>query len=56
MGEIDPLYVKFNVLGFSVEVTIPNKVVGSILGRGGSNIRQICELFSRIFNIWSKFT
>lgn len=30
--------------GSTVEVTIPNKSVGSILGRGGSNISQIREI------------
>lgn len=30
--------------GTTVEVTIPNKSVGSILGRGGSNITQIREI------------
>uniref|UniRef100_A0A0C9RV58 TSA: Wollemia nobilis Ref_Wollemi_Transcript_11433_2942 transcribed RNA sequence n=1 Tax=Wollemia nobilis TaxID=56998 RepID=A0A0C9RV58_9CONI len=33
-----------NSSGTNVEVTIPNKSVGSILGRGGSNIAQIREI------------
>lgn len=33
-----------NASGTSVEVTVPNKAVGSILGRGGSNIAHIREI------------
>ena len=33
-----------NVSGSAVEVTIPNSAVGSILGRGGSNISQIRQI------------
>eukprot|EP00252_Welwitschia_mirabilis_P004500 TRINITY_DN14833_c0_g1_i1.p1 TRINITY_DN14833_c0_g1~~TRINITY_DN14833_c0_g1_i1.p1 ORF type:complete len:634 (-),score=87.33 TRINITY_DN14833_c0_g1_i1:601-2502(-) len=38
------LVVSKNASGTSVDVRIPNKVVGSILGRGGSNINQIREI------------
>uniref|UniRef100_A0A0C9QU69 TSA: Wollemia nobilis Ref_Wollemi_Transcript_9470_2796 transcribed RNA sequence n=1 Tax=Wollemia nobilis TaxID=56998 RepID=A0A0C9QU69_9CONI len=32
------------IYGKAIEVTIPNSAVGSVLGRGGSNISHICQV------------